>query len=70
METTDSGNLKSWTVIVESDDEGNLVLPLPQDLLAEVGWNPGDNLEWYDRGDGTWELKKELSNEPSVSGEC
>jgi len=23
-----------------------------------VGWNPGDNLKWADRGDGTWEIRK------------
>jgi hypothetical protein len=27
-------------------------------MLDEVGWNPGDNLKWVDRGDGTWEIKK------------
>lgn len=69
METENSGNLKSWTVIVEEDGEGNLVLPFPQGLLDEVGWNPGDNLEWYDRGDGTWELRKKLSDEPLANGD-
>jgi hypothetical protein len=50
---------KSWTVIIEEDQEsGDLVLPFPQDMLDEVGWNPGDNLKWVDRGDGTWEIRK------------
>ena len=67
MDTTNSGNLKFWTVVVDEDEQGNLVLPLPQEMLDEVGWNPGDNLEWYDRGDGTWELRKK---EQSAPGEC
>ena len=50
---------KSWTVIIEEDQEtGDAILPFPQDMLDEVGWNPGDNLKWVDRGDGTWEIRK------------
>lgn len=62
MATTDRGNLKSWTVIVEQDGE-DLILPLPQEMLDQVGWTTGDNLEWVDRGDGTWEIRRK--NEPS-----
>ena len=61
MATTNSGNLKSWKVIVQQDGE-DLILPLPQEMLDEVGWNPGDNLQWVDRGDGTWEIRRK--NEP------
>jgi hypothetical protein len=51
---------KSWTVTLEEadDESGDLVLPFPQDMLDEVGWMPGDNLKWADRGDGTWEIRK------------
>jgi len=66
MATTNSGNLKSWTVIVQQDGE-DLILPLPQEMLDEVGWNPGDNLQWVDRGDGTWEIRKK--NEPLGNGD-
>lgn len=61
METKNSGNLKCWTVNVEQDGE-DYILPLPQEMLDEVGWQPGDDLEWIDRGDGTWEIRKK--NEP------
>ena len=50
---------KSWTVIIEEDVEtSDAILPFPQDMLDEVGWMPGDNLKWVDRGDGTWEIRK------------
>ena len=51
---------KSWTVTVEEaeDGSGDLVLPLPQEMLDEVGWMTGDNLKWIDREDGTWEIRK------------
>jgi bifunctional DNA-binding transcriptional regulator/antitoxin component of YhaV-PrlF toxin-antitoxin module len=51
--------LKNWTVNVEEDPEtGDLILPLPTDLLEEAGWKEGDTLEWRDRGDGSWSLEK------------
>lgn len=35
---------KSWTVTVEEDEEGNLVLPLPQEMIDELGWLTDDIL--------------------------
>jgi|APGre2960657373_1045057.scaffolds.fasta_scaffold105578_4 hypothetical protein len=60
--------LNNWTVIVEEDlDTGNLVLPLPQDMLNLQGWVEGDTLEWIDQKDGSWQLKKvDTTNEKSV----
>ncbi len=49
--------VKTWTVMIEEEGE-DLILPFPKELLEEVGWLPGDNLEWVDRGDGTWEIRK------------
>jgi hypothetical protein len=50
---------KSWEVIIEEDPEtGDAILPLPQEMLDEVGWKSGDNLNWIDRGDGSWEIRK------------
>ena len=49
-----------WTVIVEEADDGSgdLVLPLPQDMLDLQGWKEGDVLKWTDMGDGAWSLTK------------
>ena len=69
MATTDSGNIKKyWIETVQEDENGELVLPFPQELLDEVGWKPGDNLEWVDRGDGTWEIRQKPR--PSANEEC
>jgi len=36
-----------WTVKVEQDPEtGELVLPLPADLLSQMGWIEGTDLFW------------------------
>lgn len=49
----------TWTITVEQDpDTGELVLPLPADLLVMQGWFEGDTLEWIDNGNSTWTLKK------------
>lgn len=55
----------SWTVTVEEDPEtGELILPLPPDMLYLQGWTEGDTLEWVDNGDGSWSLVK-VSSTPS-----
>jgi hypothetical protein len=60
--------LKNWTVSVEEDPEtGDLILPLPLDLLEEAGWKEGDSLNWIDQKDGSWQLKKvDTTSEKSV----
>jgi hypothetical protein len=45
-------------ITLESDEEGNLVLPLSEDILKEVGWETGDVIDWIDNKDGSWTLKK------------
>lgn len=49
-----------WTITLEEADDGSgdLVMPLPQDLLDGAGWKEGDILEWIDNNNGTWSLKK------------
>jgi hypothetical protein len=50
-------------VTVEEDPEtGELILPLPADLLTMQGWIDGDTLEWHDNADGTWSLSKVKEN--------
>ena len=38
---------KTWTVtLVEDPDTGELLLPFPPDMLAQVGWDFGDTIQW------------------------
>lgn len=49
----------SWTVTVEEDETtGEIILPLPAELLKVQGWEEGDTLEWIDNGDGSYSLSK------------
>jgi hypothetical protein len=49
-----------WTITLEEADDGSgdLVMPLPQDLLDSAGWQEGDTLNWNDLGNGSWSLTK------------
>ena len=52
------------TVTVEEDpDTGDLVLPLPTELLNQMGWDFGDTLIWDDNQDGTFSLSKKVDKE-------
>ena len=47
-----------WTVQVEEDPEtGDLVLPLPEEMLSRLGWKIGDDLNW-EKVNENWTLKK------------
>ena len=35
----------SWTVTVEQDENGELLLPFPPDLLAQMGWSEGTEVD-------------------------
>jgi hypothetical protein len=49
-----------WTITLEEADDGSgdLVMPLPQDLLDGAGWKEGDTIKWIDNNNGTWSMKK------------
>jgi hypothetical protein len=49
-----------WTITLEEADDGSgdLVMPLPPDLLESAGWKEGDVLDWTDNKNGTWSLTK------------
>ena len=46
------------SVQLEEDTDGNLVLPLPIELLNQMGWDIGDNLLWEDSFNSSFILKK------------
>lgn len=50
---------KFWTITTEENPEtGEIILPLPNDLLEQQGWKEGDTLEWVENSDGSWLIKK------------
>jgi hypothetical protein len=45
-------------VKLEQDENGDLVLPLSDELLQSVGWKIGDTVVWKDNEDGSWSMSK------------
>ena len=50
--------MSKYTIKLEEDENGELILPLSDELLKEVGWKEGDTLEWKDNEDGSFGLTK------------
>lgn len=49
----------NWTVILEEDpNTGEVILPLPDELLLELGWTEGTEIQWVDNKNGTFTLKE------------
>jgi hypothetical protein len=63
MTENNSNPKKCWTVITEQDPEtGDLILPLPEDLLEAAGFSERDDIEWTDNGDGSYTLAKQTED--------
>jgi len=51
--------ITSFTATVQEDpDTKELAIPLPQEMLDQLGWTIGDTLTWTDNKDGTFSIKK------------
>jgi len=48
-------------MIVELESDwitGELILPIPHEIMVAMEWQEGDTLKWVDNGDGTFSLKR------------
>ena len=48
----------NYTVTLEEDGD-ECILPLPDDLMDQLGWYDGDVLEWIINDDNTITIRKE-----------
>ena len=46
------------TIVPDPDNSGELLLDLGLELCEQLGWQPGDVIEWIDNKDGSWTLQK------------
>lgn len=42
---------KSWEVVLEEDENGEIIIPLGEEFMKKHGWEVGDQIEWT-LGDG------------------
>jgi hypothetical protein len=47
-----------FTVTLEEDENGDLIMPIPTELLAQMGWDEGDTLIWEESFNGSYSLRK------------
>lgn len=45
----------------DPEDPEQLLLDLGTELCEQLGWQPGDQIEWTDNQDGSWTLTKPIS---------
>lgn len=48
-------------VTIEEDENGDFILPLPDELCGELEWKVGDTLRWHDNLDGTISITKVIT---------
>ena len=46
-------------VTIEYNDDGELVLPLSEEIMQGLDCEIGDNIIWTDNGNGSWTISKE-----------
>jgi len=57
--TLPEGHIDSYEVITQKDEEtGDILLPIPPDLLKQLGWTSGDSIEFGLDDEGQYVLSK------------
>lgn len=60
--------VKKWVLPVELEPNGECFVTFPDDLLEAANLEEGNRVEWIDRGDGSYLLKK-VENKPKTHDE-
>lgn len=58
--------MSKWTAKIIEDENGELVLEFPEDLLKTMNWSEGTELEWTDNKDGSWSIRKKMTIEEAL----
>ena len=51
-------------MVTETDEKGQFILPLPNELIRLLNWHVGDVVEWKELPGGAWSVRR-LDNERS-----
>jgi hypothetical protein len=58
--------MTTYTTTLTEDENGDLILQIPPEVLAECGWQEGDTLNFADNNDGSFTLTRIWPNQPSI----
>lgn len=48
---------------VQENQDGDLVLEFPNEIIEQLGWHEGDNIVWTENEDGSFTLTKSEGEE-------
>ena len=57
--------MDSYTVTVQEDTDGNIIIPIPDDVLFELGWEVGTEIDIETSVDGDTGVIGIFAVEPS-----
>lgn len=57
---------KSWIIDVKEDENGDCFIELGYQILDQLDWKVGDELEWIDNHNGTWSIVKKEDKENGI----
>lgn len=55
--------MDKFTVEVKENDDGDLYIEFPDQLMEQMGWQEGDTLKWTERPDGSFSINKKQETE-------
>jgi hypothetical protein len=53
-----------FSIEIEADENGELMLEFPDELMEALDWQPGDTITWKEEKDGSWTLQKKETINP------
>lgn len=56
--TNKSPEFNYEVILTEDPETGDLILPIPPELMRQMGWREGDNLDFNQDDQGRWIISK------------
>ncbi|NDB59074.1 hypothetical protein EB001_11545 [bacterium] len=50
--------MTKYTITLEENADGELIMPLSDEMMSELGWDVGTRIKWIDNFDGSWTMQK------------
>lgn len=58
--------MTTYTTTLTEDENGDLILTIPPEVMQECDWREGDTLDFVDNGDDTFTLTRIWPHMPSI----
>ena len=58
--------MNRWLVSLTEDENGEMLLVLPDKLIETLGWKENDTLNWTNNNNGTWTLSLQEDDDEKI----